>query len=157
MKTIAITAAALAALAAPAESFAQAAPTAAVDIESLTPLAGRWSYRSYAGGSEAAFGDLAGRRLAIRCNRAVRTVSIIRSSVPAATASLSVWTTSLSRSVPARYDTSRVLTADVAITDPLLDAIALSRGRFATSALGAPMAAYPSWAEPGRVIEDCRS
>ena len=39
---------------------------------------------------------------------------------------------------------------------PLLDAIALSRGKFAISALGAPAVAYPNWGEPLRVIEDCR-
>jgi hypothetical protein len=157
MKTILIASAALAALAVASASLAQSAQPGAVNIESLTPVAGRWSYRSYPGGSEAAFADLAGTRLAIRCNRVVRTVSIMRSGVPAASATLSVWTSSLSRSVPARFDASRTLTADVAITDPLLDAIALSRGRFATSALGAPIAAYPAWAEPTRVIEDCRS
>ena len=157
MKTLLIASAALIALMVPAAAVAQTAQPGVVNVESLTPLAGRWAYRSYAGGSEAAFADLGGSRVAIRCNRVARTVSIIRSGVPAATASLSVWTSSLSRSVPARYDSSRMLTADLAVTDPLLDAIALSRGRFATSALGAPLTAYPNWAEATRVIEDCRS
>ncbi len=146
--------AAFVALAAASASFAQ---TAAFSVENLTPLPGRWSYRAFAGGSEAPFADAGGTRLTMRCNRVSRTVSIMRSGVPAATAALSVWTTSLSRSVPARFDATGVLTADIASTDPLLDAIALSRGKFATSALGAPMTAYPAWGEPSRVIEDCRS
>ncbi|MBA2771216.1 MAG: hypothetical protein M3428_01845 [Pseudomonadota bacterium] len=157
MKPYLIASAALAALSVSCPSLAQTAQAGAFNVENVTPLTGRWSYRSYAGGSEAAFADAGGTRLTIRCNRAVRTVSIMRTAVPAATGTLSVWTSALSRSVSARYDLSRVLTADVAITDPLLDAISLSRGKFATSALGAPMAAYPSWAEPTRVIEDCRS
>ncbi len=156
MRTMCVVAAVLAALSAAPASSTQGA---AFSVEGLAPLPGRWSYRAYPGGSEAAFADAGGTRLAMRCNRVSRTVSILRSGVSAAaaTTTLSVWTTSLSRSVPARFDATGVLTADVAATDPLLDAIALSQGKFAMSALGAPMTAYPAWGEPSRVIEDCRS
>lgn len=160
MKTVLMATAALAALSLHAATFAQVAQVAqpgASAFDSLVPLAGRWSYRAYPGGSEAGFADAGGTRLAIRCNRVARIVSIMRSGVPAASPTLGVWTSSLSRNVPARFDSTRVLTADVAIMDPLLDAIALSRGKFATSAHGAPMVAVPNWAEPSRVIEDCRS
>jgi hypothetical protein len=152
-----LAAAALAALCLSAAATAQVAQPGAFNVETATALSGRWTYRSHAGGSEAAFADAGGTRLTLRCNRAVRTVSIARSGVPAAAPTLSVWTTSLSRSVPARFEASRILTADLAATDPLLDAIAFSKGKWATSALGAPTAAYPAWAEPVRVIEDCRS
>ncbi len=161
MNKFPIAAAALA-LAVTSPSFAQVpqapqpAQQGAFSVETAVVLPGRWTYRSYAGGSEAAFGNPGVASLTIRCNRAVRTVSIIRSGVPAEAPALSVWTSSLSRSVPARFDASRSLTADLASTDPLLDAIAMSKGKFATSALGAPTAAYPAWAEPMRVIEDCR-
>lgn len=40
--------------------------------------------------------------------------------------------------------------------DSLLDAIALSRGRFAVEMAGLPTLYLPSWAEVSRVIEDCR-
>jgi hypothetical protein len=40
--------------------------------------------------------------------------------------------------------------------DPLLDAMALSKGRFAVAVDGAGMLIVPSWAEVSRVIEDCR-
>jgi hypothetical protein len=40
--------------------------------------------------------------------------------------------------------------------DPLLDAMALSKGRFAVEAQGLPPLILPSWAEVSRVIEDCR-
>ncbi|MEJ2457854.1 MAG: hypothetical protein P8Y58_06770 [Novosphingobium sp.] len=62
-------------------------------------------------------------------------------------------------------DTQRALTAlpvagGVAVTlsarDPLLDAMAFSRGRFAVEAAGAPPLYGPSWTEVSRVIEDCR-
>ena len=143
-------------------SIAQSPPAApavtAVDIDTLTALSGAWSYRSYAGGSEAAFADSSGvRRLVVRCNRTARTISIARTGVPAATAALYIWTSSASRAVPARFETAQILTADLAATDPLLDAIAFTRGRFATSALGAPLIAVPGWPESERVIEDCRT
>lgn len=154
-----ILAAAIGALSFPTALAAQTAPAPApaFSVDSVTAVAGKWSYRSYAGGSEAAFADAGGTRLAMRCNRVARTVSIIRAGVAAATPSLSVWTSSLSRSVPARFDATRTLTADVAITDPLLDAISLSRGKFATSGVGAPLLTVPAWPETSRVIEDCRS
>jgi hypothetical protein len=89
--------------------------------------------------------------------RTTRVVSIVRSGVPAATPTLAVWTTSLSRTVPARFLATKELIADLQSSDPLLDAIAFSRGRFATAASGAPMLTVPSAPEVTRVIEDCRS
>ncbi|MFW2831304.1 hypothetical protein [Sphingomonas sp. ID0503] len=41
-------------------------------------------------------------------------------------------------------------------SDPFLDKIAFSRGRFTVSLAGQPRLVIPAWAEPGRVIEDCR-
>jgi hypothetical protein len=131
---------------------------AAVDLDSVVPLPGTWTYRPITGGSEAAFVDAdAARRLVIRCNRAARTVSIVRTAVPAAAPTLSIWTTSGSRAIPSRFEATKVLTVDIAATDPLLDSIAFTRGRFATAAAGAPMLAVPAWPQPARVIEDCRS
>lgn len=40
--------------------------------------------------------------------------------------------------------------------DPLLDAIAFSRGRFALEAAGLPTLYLPAWPELSRVVEDCR-
>ena len=40
--------------------------------------------------------------------------------------------------------------------DPLLDAMALSKGRFALEVEGEPTLYLPAWAEVTRVIEDCR-
>ena len=133
------------------------APTVAV-LDSLVPLSGTWTYRPIAGGSEAAFVDAsAARRLVIRCNRAARTVSIVRTAVATAAPTLSVWTTSGSRAIPSRFEATKVLTADIAATDPFLDSIAFTRGSFATAAASAPMLAVPAWPQPARVIEDCRS
>ncbi len=131
---------------------------AAIDVESLDPISGSWIYRPIVGGSEADFLDSSATvRFKMRCNRSVRSVSIIRTAVPAAAPTLSIWTSTISRTVPARFLSTRELVADLAATDPLLDAIAFSRGRFGTAAAGAPMLVLPVWAALTRVIEDCRS
>jgi hypothetical protein len=41
-------------------------------------------------------------------------------------------------------------------TDRLLDQIAFSRGRFTVEVPGTQMLVIPAWAEPARVVEDCR-
>jgi hypothetical protein len=50
----------------------------------------------------------------------------------------------------------RELSAAIAAGDPLLDAMALSKGKFAVETAGLPPLFLPSWAEVSRVIEDCR-
>ena len=128
------------------------------NLSVATPLAGTWSYALAADGSEAVFRDSAGRpQLMIHCTRALRRVSL---SKPASAASpfLGVWTSSLTRNLPAGFDpaTARV-SAVLAANDPLLDAIAFSRGRFGVSATGMPALVVPSWPESLRIVEDCRA
>lgn len=48
------------------------------------------------------------------------------------------------------------LFVDIPARDPLLDAMALTKGRFAVDAAGVPTLYLPAWAEVTRVIEDCR-
>ena len=147
-----------AALALPLPAPALSQAPAQVDLGAVQPISGTWSYRNAQGGSYAAFTDrTATQRLILRCNRAARTVSIVRTGVPAAAPTLSIWTSSTARSVPSRFDATRTLTADVRATDPILDAMAFSRGRFATAAAGAPMVAIPTAPEVTRIVEDCRS
>lgn len=154
-KSIVAFAAALA-LPLPAPALSQA--PAPIALDRYQPVAGSWSYRTIAGGSEASFADAAGtQRLVIRCNRAARTMSLVRTAVPAAAPALSVWTSSAARSLPARFEATKTLTADVTATDPLLDALAFSRGRFATAAAGVPMLTLPAAPEVARVVEDCRT
>jgi len=137
---------------------ASAQAPAQIQIETVQPISGNWTYRAIAGGTEADFVDASAVvRLQLKCNRANRIVSIVRTGVPAAAPTLSVWTTSSSRTVPARFLATKELIADLASTDSLLDSIAFSRGRFAIAASGAPMVAVPSAPETTRVIEDCRS
>ena len=45
---------------------------------------------------------------------------------------------------------------DLSARDPLLDAMALTKGRFAVETPDSPTLYLPAWAEVTRVIEDCR-
>jgi len=47
-------------------------------------------------------------------------------------------------------------TAPIPAADPLLDAIAFSRGRFLVRVEGQPDLILPTWPELARVVEDCR-
>jgi len=146
--------AALVALALPTASFSQAP---AVDYSIAQPASGSWSYVAVPGGSEARFTDsTATIRLTIHCTKANRRVMISHtSSAPAA--SLNVWTSSATRNLPARFEPQAMrVSADLAATDPLLDAISFSRGRFVVSMPGASALVVPAWPEPTRAIEDCR-
>jgi len=134
---------------------AQSAP---VDLSAATPISGSWAYAAVAGGSEATFANASALpQLTIRCTRATRRVAIAK---PASSAApfLNIWTDTVARNVPASFDpkTAR-LTADLATYDPLLDALAFSRGRIGVTVAGAPALVLPAFPEIARVIEDCRS
>jgi hypothetical protein len=129
----------------------------AQDIGTTTPIAGNWNYAVTNDGSEASFSNAAGNpQLWVHCTRATRRVTIAK---PASAAApfLNVWTSSATRSVPSAFNpaTGR-LTIDLSAYDPLLDAIATSRGRVGFSVGTQPALVVPPWAEAARVIEDCR-
>ena len=148
-------AAALALIAATPVHAQSAAPA---DYTTAVPLTGSWSYTVVPGGSQATFVDTASQfQLSLTCSRATRQVTIARPASNAA-AFLFVWTTAQARNLPASYNpaTGRS-SAIVAAWDPLLDAIAFSRGRFAVGVSGQGQAVLPAWPEPARVIEDCRA
>jgi len=145
-----------AALALTAVSSLQA-QTAAPDLGAATPVSGNWSYAATSDGSEATFGTASALpQLTIHCTRATRRISIWR---PASSTApfLNIWTTSQSRQLPASFNplTNRI-TADLPAFDTLFDGIAFSRGRFGVAVSNAPALIVPAWAEPARVIEDCR-
>jgi hypothetical protein len=126
---------------------------------SYSPVSpGSWSYRAVVGGSEASFVDGTGTaRMMILCGKVTRLVTLSRISTAPAS-SLSIWTSSMSRNLPSRFDqpSGRVI-AQVGASDALLDAMAFSRGRFAVSMPGAPALVLPVGAEVDHVVEDCRS
>ena len=112
----------------------------AEDWRDLPATPGDWSYRSDDAGSEARFAGLT-----LRCDSGVRRIRLARDGAAGA---LQVRTSYGERSLPSG--------AALAAGDPLLDQIAFSRGRFTVEAPGLAMLVVPAWAEPGRVVEDCR-
>jgi hypothetical protein len=135
----------------PPPAPAAPAPTKAADWrdEPLSP--GTWVYRPLGNISEARFGsDAAAPSFTLRCDRARRQVILIRQGL--ATGSLAVRTSYGVRNWPVQQGM-----VALAATDSALDQIAFSRGRFSVSAAGLPTLFIPAWAEPSRVIEDCRS
>jgi hypothetical protein len=127
------------------------------NLEYATPIAGSWVYAATAGGSEATFENSSGRpQLTIRCTRSMRQVAILKNA-PAASPSIWVWTSSQVKTLPAAYDSSSArVTAELGAYDPLLDAIASSRGRIGFSTSGLAALVVPPWADIARMIEDCR-
>ena len=118
-----------------------------VDWRSAPVAQGSWVWRQLPGGSEALFQGAGGVQLSLRCNLQARTVTMVRSgAVPGSV--LTVRTTSLERSLPP--------SGTLGARDPLLDAVAFSRGRFSVEGGGAARLVVPAWPEAARSIEDCR-
>jgi hypothetical protein len=110
--------------------------------------AGSWTWRSTPDASEAVFTDPRGVQLVVRCARATRRVSFSRTGA-AMNVPIRIATTSSQRVLP--------LGNMVLANDPLLDAIAFSRGRLWVDAAGTMPLVLRASAEPARSIEDCRS
>jgi hypothetical protein len=135
---------------------AQGTPVA-TDLSYAEPIAGAWSYAATATGSEATFANAGAQpQLTLRCTRATRRITIAKAASTAAPF-LWVWTSSQSRNLPAAYDAASArVSADLQAFDPLLDAMAASRGRIGFSTSGLAALVVPPWGDVGRVIEDCR-
>ncbi|UUR08410.1 hypothetical protein [Sphingomonas glaciei] len=139
----------LAALQAAAVPLPQAAPQPAPADWRIRPItAGAWTWRNAPDASEAVFSDSRGVQLVIRCMRSTRRVSFSRAGLLAA-APIRIATTSSERQLG--------MGNMVLANDPLLDAIAFSRGRLWVGASGAMPLILRSAAEPARAVEDCRS
>lgn len=98
-------------------------------------------------------------RLVLRCEPGTRQVRIERaesgSAVPSGKATMTVRTQSQTRAF-AVAPHAGALSVSLPARDPLLDAMAFTRGRFAIETTGMPPLYVPSWTEVSRVVEDCR-
>lgn len=120
---------------------------------------GTWVYRADARGSLALFGPAGADALVtLRCDKARARIFLSVAGAGSGGAML-VRTSSTMKPLPAAQASTSpaYLAAELLPRDAILDAIAYSRGRFAIEASGLRSMAIPSWAEIGRVIEDCRS
>ncbi len=115
-----------------------------------TPLApGVWRWSNEGGRSTARYGQL----LTLAC-----TGGGVRLTLAGAGATnWMIDTSSTSRALTASLDPATGLgRVTLAAGDPLLDAMAFSRGRFAVELPGRAPLALPAWPEVARVIDDCR-
>ena len=123
------------------------------------PIApGVWVYRRDERGSIALFGPPnADALVTLRCDRRVGLVYLSRRGATGST--LTVRTSSTSKAVPIQSTGGipAYVAAFLQPNDPLLDAMAYSRGRIALEVPGLLNIAIPVWAEIGRIAEDCRS
>jgi hypothetical protein len=129
-------------------------PAPVTDWRDAFATPGDWTWSEEAGRSTARF---AGNALVLRCEPSGR-VTVTRSGSAGPSPTLTITTTATARSFAAtpRSDQAPALTITLANADPLLDAMAFSRGRFMVTAPGLAPLYVPSWPEIGRVIEDCR-
>ena len=121
--------------------------------------AGNWRYVSEPGETLAIFTDTAGEAQAVlSCRVGERVVGLARAGRANGSATVTIRTETASRTLAAQASGSAQPTtvATVQARDPLLDAIALTRGRFAMEVPGRPALYLPAWAEVARVVEDCR-
>lgn len=119
---------------------------------------GDWRYEQRGEGGVARYGLGANTVFMLACNRASGTISLVRSGASTVSLPMSIATTSALRALSAEpaHGGQPQLIATVRAQDPVMDAMAFSRGRFAVEVNGLPTLHLPAWAEVGRVIEDCR-
>ncbi len=118
--------------------------------------AGAWTYRAGPTGTVALWGESAGgTRLAIACDRASRTIRLTRAG--AAAGSMEVRSTNGARTLDTRADDGLPgAAATLPAADDFLNRLVFSRGRVLVTATGVEPLIVPTWAEPFRVVEDCR-
>lgn len=124
----------------------------------LTP--GTWVYRQSATDQSALYGPPASEALlTIACDRASRRIrlSVAGASGSAGSQMLTIRTSYGVLQWPADSTGAMPqLVATRAASDQGLDWIIFSRGRFTVEAPGRAPLVLPTWAEPARVVEDCR-
>lgn len=120
---------------------------------------GDWRYGTSGTTTMATYrGDDGTVRLSVACDLAARQVRISRPGNATSALPMQIFTETENRTLnaaPAAGDTPQ-LVATLAPRDPLLDAMAFSRGRFSVDVPGLAPLYLPSWVEVSRVIEDCR-
>lgn len=121
---------------------------------------GDWQYSEVQSGSQAIFGEgnASDRTFVLGCNEASRQVTLARRSNSSIARQARIRTETTERVLrmqPGEMSPS-ALQVSIAAGDPLLDAMAITKGRFAIETEGMPTLYIPAWPEISRVIEDCR-
>ncbi|MCL6252288.1 hypothetical protein M3P36_14695 [Altererythrobacter sp. KTW20L] len=150
---------------APAPVVTQAPPVVQQTPSVLAPVqsnwidapqtAGDWRWRRAGNESVAEFSSPAGSVIARFACTAGREVVLAMTHGNAAASSMTVRTETVDRTLAAAPREGWLETR-LAARDPLLDAMAFSRGRFALEVPGAGALYLPAYPEITRVVEDCR-
>lgn len=135
----------------------------AANWRDLPITAGDWRWAVVDGKSTATFGPASGTPLVrLSCERFLGEVRLARAATRSGAATghvpMAVTTTTGTRpllSEPTIAVPGWIIT-QIRASDPVLDAIAFSRGRFALDVAGEVPLYLPSWPEVSRVVEDCR-
>ncbi|WP_291135768.1 hypothetical protein [Erythrobacter sp.] len=120
---------------------------------------GDWDYAREPGEIFAQFGTgISEARFILRCAGGEVGLAYVTESEQAVPRPMTIRTETLTRTIEARpvAGQSELLAAFLAPSDPLLDAMAITKGRFAVAVEGQRTLYLPAWVEVSRVIEDCR-
>lgn len=119
---------------------------------------GNWNYSNRAAQSIAQFGSAGSPQLfTMRCDKAGREIRLARSGTADGEIFVRIRAETADRLMPARnLPEGGMIAVSLPANDRLLDAIAITKGRFAVEAEGMAPLYIPAWAEVTRVIEDCR-
>ena len=116
---------------------------------------GTWRHRMAGRDSIADFVGTGGQRLFQLTCSAERDLTLARIGPARSAAAMTIRTRTSERTVSASAMENSVVTA-LPARDPLLGAMAYSRGRFAVEVPGLSALYLPSWPEVTRVIDDCQ-
>ena len=134
-------------------------PPVSQDWRDLPLSQGNWYYNAQPGSTQALFGPANSEAaFIVRCDRARRQITLSREGTTTGN-TMTIRTTGAARTYPLSVQTDPLNYVYTTTTpaDRFLDEIAFSRGRFSVEVPGTPRLLLPTWPEPARVIEDCRS
>ena len=142
-----------------AASAAQVAEPAYDNYLDAPQTPGTWRYENNASGPVAVFTSAGGSgEFIMTCDSARGQIGLWRAGTSATPRVMRILTETTTRTfqVVQAEDTNPYFTTTLAANDPLLDAMAITKGRFAVEVEGEPTLYLPAWVEVSRVIEDCR-
>ncbi|MEZ5742646.1 MAG: hypothetical protein R3D89_02640 [Sphingomonadaceae bacterium] len=139
----------------PTPTAAPPPPPPTIDWRQAPLTPGDWTWSMEGGRSVARFG---GSTFVMRCDARGQTVSFMRPGNASAAVPVTVRSSDGDRPLSGQPQAGSppMIVVTVPARDPVLDAMAFSRGRFAVETAGLQTLVIPSWPEVSRVIEDCR-
>lgn len=121
---------------------------------------GMWSYADDPRETLATYGVGNDFSFIVRCDKSTRQIGLgkVVQSGPLGPRAMSISTETVTRQLDARPvgGSVPIVAATLNPRDPLLDAMAITKGRFAVQVEGERSLYIPAWVEVSRVIEDCR-